>query len=191
MTRRWLIGIAMAAAAGLAARGDIDLYWQASSGFYQSNGSTPLLENVGMAALVQLIQAGPDGLPDPVNMNEPDFVGGDDVLIAQLIYTNTASDGFSEYAAVQFGRVQSAYSSYSFYGRIFQDASPMTGECYFDGVVTQTVDVTFPDAQLYDFNDGGSRDIVETVITSVPEPSALALACLGLTALAIRAMRRA
>lgn len=171
-------------------KAEINITWRADGGFYSpADGVTPLLDPAVKSALVQLISAGANGVIDPVDPNAVNFIGGDDVLLDQIVFVNNSNDGFSEYAAAQFGIYVASFSSFSFYGRIFQDATPTAAEKYFNGVLAATSDLNVPpnsgQTQIYDFNNGNlSGDQLDQTI--VPEPSVFAFLGLGGMLIAIR-----
>jgi len=190
--RTLVAGLALASGTAQAA---INITWIASGGFYQSNGTTPLLQPATKSTIVELISCGVNNTKDAVNLNDAvNYLGGDDVLLARITFVNSTDNGFDEYAAATYGTyANSTYSSFNFYARIFQDNTPAAGEYYFDGAVVGTQNVTAPATQLYDINglDGvNGSPINQNTIVAVPEPATFAFLGIGGMLLAVRRFRR-
>ena len=114
----------------------VNIYWFSVFGFYRPDGVTPLLFGAPKATYLQLINAGPNGMIDPVDVCNPNgWVSGDDTVMTNLYYLNF-DDGDVEmmFAAGDYG-VYSMPSTASvlFYGRVVEDDTPEVGDVYYDG----------------------------------------------------------
>ena len=74
---------------------DFNINFFSSYGFYNQDGLSPLLPNVGDGALVQLVYAGENDQIDEITDYE--LSTGDDVVISSFEVINDGSE-FSEYA---------------------------------------------------------------------------------------------
>ena len=176
--------------------GMINIPWLASGGFYQNDASTPLLNNIGDTALIQLLSAGANGTIDSPTTSG-NFVGGDDQLLVQLVFTNQNGGSFEPFATsgANYGTYTNAYSSFNVYGRIFLGTTPTNGTWYYDGPTAATINE--PDqsnTQLYDLNRnlvGGEGDAVnQQVVGAVPEPATLGFLGVGVGLLLFRRFRK-
>ena len=136
----------------------VNITWFSSWGFFDPAGPnvTPLLDPPVQMALIQLISTGSNGVPDPVNLSGTNFLGGDDVLLKQVVFTNKANDGFTEYAAGPYGTHRQGFvGTFTFYSRVFEDASPAPGKKYFDSTLETALNLTPPTTQFADITGGG------------------------------------
>ena len=118
---------------------DFNINFFSSNGFYNQDGLSPLLPNVGDGALVQLVYAGENGQIDEITDYE--LSTGDDVVISSFEVINDGSE-FSEYAFGDYGTVTSPYLGNGYvYGRVFSDLLPIVGTSYYVGSLIQAIDM--------------------------------------------------
>lgn len=118
---------------------DFNINFFSSYGFYNQDGLSPLLPNVGDGALVQLVYAGENDQIDEITDYE--LSTGDDVVISSFEVINDGSE-FSEYAFGTYGTVTSPYLGNGYvYGRVFSDLLPIVGTSYYVGSLFQAIDM--------------------------------------------------
>lgn len=153
--------------------------------------------------LWQLIWAGPDGIANWVDLDDPNYVGGDDVFWDSHV-TLSGGSGTADQWLYTGGVAPHTYSNSVDYGesslnlpgasnmfiRVFQDNTPALGEWFYNSPIAlvQNYDWTaFPPAAPQQFdgntNSGFEGDTLNRVI---PEPASLALLGLGFGFAAIR-----
>ena len=118
---------------------DFNINFFSSYGFYNQDGLSPLLPNVGDGDLVQLVYAGENDQIDEITDYE--LSTGDDVVISSFEVINDGSE-FSEYAFGTYGTVTSPYLGNGYvYGRVFSDLLPIVGTSYYVGSLFQAIDM--------------------------------------------------
>lgn len=153
-------------------------------------GNTPLLPNTGDKALVQLLYAGDNGIPD-YYQGSTLYIGGgvegDDILLDQFVYENTGQP-YEEWALF-YRRVDVGYlGNGKVYGRIFNTEDAGYGSKFYVGHVQtmSNIDKTIVPPLLPEMYDlGQAKDALATNRISVyenaviPEPSTTSLLGIG------------
>jgi len=201
MKKLLVLGFMMLAGYGASAGTSVN--WQFSWGMYP-NGAASLTAGLpaGVAqtqnVLWQLILSSSTAhIVDPLNplggyTSGGDVVynsritplGGDATFDNQLF--NSASISAFESNAVPVG---------NFYIRVFQDATPASGEWYYNSPVLAAVDINILDPlripQLLDGNTDGANKGDALNLQIIPEPGTAALALLGMGLVGYRRLRKA
>ena len=152
---------------------DFNVNFFSSYGFYEEDGLSPLLPNVGDGALVQLVYAGSNNQIDEIT--DYNLSSGDDVVISSFEVINDGSE-FAEYAYGTYGTVQSPYLGDGYiYGRVFSDLLPIVGTSYYVGSLIQAVDMDLdvvppfvPESYDLGGDAGGIASSVLNFETNVP-----------------------
>ena len=152
---------------------DFNVNFFSSYGFYEEDGLSPLLPNVGDGALVQLVYAGSNNQIDEIT--DYNLSTGDDVVISSFEVINDGSE-FAEYAYGTYGTVQSPYLGDGYiYGRVFSDLLPIVGTSYYVGSLIQAVDMDLdvippfvPESYDLGGDAGGIASSVLNFETNVP-----------------------
>jgi sulfatase modifying factor 1 len=147
----------------------ISINWYAWAGFVQPDGMTPLLFGAPKSTYALLINAGPNGLVDPVNPCNPTWwLGGDDTLLeAKLLENLDDMDPMLSYAANDYGLYSApAPAPIVCYGRIFQDTTPAPGEWYYNSMpAVIPLGTMISPPTMYDLNSNGmDPDLVNLVV---------------------------
>ncbi len=190
MKRIVLIAVVLLTVISMTSYGDIRINWRSSWGFFLHGTTTPLLDTIGMSCLVQLIDVGPNGYADDVNPLDPNFVGGDDIFVTATVFTNVSGGLLERRAIGTYGFYTNTYASYTFYGRVFQDATPAVGEWYWNSHSNITQDVAAPADQDYDYSAPLPNVTQELDRQIVPEPTTMALLGVGAVAMILRRRQR-
>ena len=203
--KKIVVAVVLSLAASLGAHAGTSVNWYFNWGMYP-HGASDLSSTAtgdGVAAtqdvLWQLIYAGDDGSIDPVNIDNPGYVGGDD----QVIFTRTVlAGGSGDYDEFLFGTASTPSTngnSYAvggqLYMRVFGSTSPVLHDYYYNSALTPFVEKNpIDDApQIFNGNStfGDSGDALNIEIIAVPEPSTVALMLAGLAMVGYRRFRRA
>lgn len=202
MMKKALAALIAVTLAGVA-HADIQINWRAQAGFYH-NGTVGNFPNDGIlfpsGSTIAMLIWSPDSVindVDPSNVGG-NYVGGNDLYLDTFVVSYPGSS-LSEFADYLNGAEIYVNANYGgtllqngfVYARIFQDATPVAGEYYFDSPVLATTAYTgIEGAQLLDHNtDNTNGNELNKLI--VPEPSVLAFLGAGALVVAFRRMRRA
>jgi len=178
------------------ASADLFINLKTSYGFTDlSNGADATLLNVGETALIQLIDAGSDGIDAVTAAGGGMF--GNDVLLHDLEITAT-SDHVNDFTGYAFISAESVSidnedtNSANVFARIYKDSTASAGSLYYDGAIVVIPGVTFgsvppPTATAYDFGGLSGVD-AESFATVIPEPATIGL--LGIAAAGLFTARR-
>jgi hypothetical protein len=160
--------------------------WRANAGFYfTADPSTGFLapDASGLQALYQLIYS-PDNAASAVDILNAGYVDSSETVLDS--FTFTAGSAWGDFAVRTYeGANRTGYV----YGRVFQDITPVGGEVYYNSpliaIDTSLASTNLPPASNapQDLNlnaDVVNGDDLDQTIVAVPEPSTLALCCLGL-----------
>lgn len=163
---------------------EVYVSWRAPAGFYLTPGVGYLdPTDSGLQALYQLIFS-PDNAASAVDILNAGYVDSTESVMDS--FTFTAGSGWGDFAPRTYeGPNQTGYA----YARVFQDITPAGGEYYYNSPVwaidTSLASTNLPpasntpqDALLN--TDLVNGDQLNQVIVAIPEPSTLALCCLGL-----------
>lgn len=170
------------------------IQWQHVAGGFTIDGtaSTPLLPNIGDTALLQLWAVGPNTvIDDPLPGGGTQ---GDDILIAQTIFTNvdnSVQDRFVRFQNVYNGQNQPWHGNQVFM-RVIQGSSALPGSFYFDTPNTFTVnfkDFSAPQPPVSDIVAWTDTIHVPTGVL-IPEPGTVALFLMGGVMMMIRHRRK-
>jgi hypothetical protein len=166
----------------------VNVLWKSDFGIWQETGVTGNFEDLLPAgSIIQLINAGANGVPDALNLADPNGVGGDDSLLASLASPDIGggvggvfSSGPTIFPDVAVGD--------SLFIRAFNGPAIADSLYYGNGpgVVMpsdNTVGNPLPAPHIVAW-DNGVTDIV------IPEPSTILLALAGLLLFARRLRRK-
>ena len=188
-----LMGFTCASQAG------INVQWFVAFGMYPFGAPDPtdftpgtglLANNVTGNTLFQLVFAGSDNLADIVDPSNSGggYVSDDDVVLDSRVIVDGA-DGYDEWMfnnVIPTPYTDAVFTPGSVYARVFHDATPSSGEFYFDSSLLvlsdESLDIAFTQALSPDDSAGGRA----LNLTIVPEPSSLVLAGAGVLLVMLR-----